>query len=91
MEFKLNKIDPDLRRQVNETAQSGKVHGADHNLSVNKDKKGNREKQSFHEALQDKKKILVNAVKEVSINIEAFSEEDEINSTNKGRFLDIRK
>lgn len=91
MEFKLNKIDPDLRRQVNEVTKEGKVHGADHNLRVNKDPKEKHDKETFHEHMNTGKKILINAEKKESIDVEAFSEKDEITMEAKGRFLDIRK
>jgi len=91
MEFKLNKIDPDLRRQVNEAAKSGKVHGAGHKLSVNKDKRDETEKHNSYKHKEKNQVILVNAEKKEDVDIEVISENDMANTEIKGRFIDVRK
>ena len=90
MEYKLNKIDTDLRRQVNEASKEGKVHGADHKLSVNKDKK-QESKSDFQKKLEYKKRILVDAENKEKIDLEAFTDEDVTSISSIGTILDIRK
>jgi len=91
MEFKLNKIDPDLRRQVNDAAKAGKVHGANHNLSVNKDKNDESSKQNFDKNQENNERILIKAEKKQDIEIDVFSEKETTDTTRKGKFLDVRK
>lgn len=90
MEFKLNKIDTDLRNKINEAAKEGKVHTKDRKLNINKDKDSQGEKQKFYLSSKKKQenKFSVEAVKSENINIEAFAEEDEKDNNVKGRFLD---
>ncbi len=91
MEFKLNKIDPDVRRQVNEATKEGRIHGADHNISVKKDKKQEHRKYTSKDKMESSKRIFVNAIKKQNFEIEVFSEENGTEKEIKGRFLDIRK
>lgn len=90
MEYKLNKIDPDLRRQVNEAAKEGKVHGADHSLTVNKDRK-QEQKSDFQKKLESKKRIVIDAENNEQIDLEAFTDEDISKISSKGTILDTRK
>lgn len=93
MEFRLNKIDPDLRQQINDATSEGKVHSKN-SLSVNKD--ANREnKKNFMHKLEkyqkDKKKLTVDAVKSENIEIIAFKEEDDETDVPKGIFLNDKR
>ena len=94
MEFKLNKIDTELRNKINAAAKEGKVHTKDRKLNINKDKDGKNEKQKFHlpDKKESEKKFSVDAVKSENINVEAFVEENEKDEENitKGRFLDTK-
>ncbi|EKQ51140.1 MULTISPECIES: hypothetical protein [unclassified Clostridium] len=100
MEFKLNKIDTDIRRKMQETIKDDKVHSTK-KISENKDvveekkfedrNKKNKDKNDDTE--NSKKYVIVEGIKhgEHSIEIEAEKLEkiSEINS--KGRILDAKK
>ena len=105
MEYRLNKIDMEVRDRINEATSEKKVHrktavqginnGNDQrNNSGNKNKK-NGEKQEF--ILPDtkllKSKIVVIAVKneKISIDLETFRDNCNTSDPDKGSFLDIRK
>jgi hypothetical protein len=95
MEYKLNKIDPELRERVNEITKEGKVHSKQ-NIIISKDKKEKNKKNNRDfksELIQydaKGKKLTVNAYKTQSSDVEAFRDEDE-KDTSKGIFLDVRK
>lgn len=94
MEFRLNKIDTELRQIVNEATKEGKVHGNKQLSSINKD--GRRDKNNNSESFQEqldkrtKEKILVEAIKVKEVNIEA-SKDDYVGDLNQGRFLDTKR
>lgn len=92
MEYRLNKIDTDLRQKVNNITKEGKVH-ASQNITINKDK---REENKEHKNLELKrynksKKLAVDAVKVSDIEIEAFKESADITNKDKGKFIDVKK
>ena len=93
MEYRLNKIDPELRTKINETTKGGKIHRQDNHLNVNKD--GTNKEKDQKSFLPNKQKsikpLLVDAIKVDNINIEVFVDKDNENKILKGRFLDIRK
>lgn len=92
MEYKLNKIDTELRQLVNDATKEGKVHGNKETYKVNKDKK-ERNKKEYSEELkkelekQKKKKIVVDAVKVQTVKVEAVRSK-ESKDLSSGRFLD---
>lgn len=94
MEYRLNKIDTELRQIVNDSIKEGKVHGNKELARVNKDredKKGQQSNKSFKKELAKykvKKKISVDAIKVKNIDVEASKEG--INLT-QGRFLDTKR
>lgn len=95
MEYRLNKIDMDLRKQINEAAKEGKVHG-NKQVSINKDKKEEQKdsnsKQKFKNFERyNKKKLLVDAEKAEQLEIDAYLEKDKDLKGEKGIFLDTRK
>ena len=94
MEFRLNKIDTELRQVVNEAAKEGKVHGNKEIANINKDAKQNKQedKKSFKRQLDEKKekKIVIEAIKVKEIDIDA-SKEDSIADLKFGRFLDTKR
>lgn len=93
MEYKLNKIDSELRERVNEITKEGKVHSKQ-NILISKDKKEQKKKNSrdFKSELikydAKGKKLTVNAYKTQSSDVEAFRDEEDVS---KGIFLDVRK
>lgn len=100
MEFRLNKVDPEVRQRVKETTSSGKVHNKS-GITINKDskKEKNRNGEDFSSKLekeknkQVKKRISVDAMKVEDIDIPVYKEEKESQSTDEvsGYILDVRK
>lgn len=92
MEFRLNKIDTDLRQKINDNTKEGQVHAAQ-NISVNKDKKEEeKQKRNYKmERYNYSKKLVVDAVKVTNIEIEAFKENVDMQSEDKGSYIDVKK
>lgn len=98
MEFRLNKIDPEVRERVKETTSAGKIHTKT-GIIISKDTKKNREdnEADFEDELKrqkkkGKKKLLVEAVKVKEVQIPAYKEADGTSEDeSRGRFLDVRK
>ena len=100
MEFKLNKIDPEVRQRVKETTSAGKVHNKA-GIFINKDHKGRKKgnQGEFNSQLnkykqdKDKKRVLVQATKVENVEVKAFKEEGENLSKDdkKGTILDTKK
>ncbi|EHJ01510.1 hypothetical protein CDLVIII_5019 [Clostridium sp. DL-VIII] len=95
MEFKLNKIDTDIRKKIQEETKIDKIHPS-RSISIKKDikEKKDEEKEHFHkEENNEKRYITIDGVKyshkNIDINaekIENITEED-----SKGRILDTTK
>lgn len=94
MEYRLNKIDTEVRQIINDATKEGKVHNYKELNKVNKDGRNNNQDQSgsFKEQLEksQKEKITVNAVKFQEINVDALKD-DYIGELNQGRFLDTKR
>jgi uncharacterized protein YcbK (DUF882 family) len=92
MEFRLNKIDPDLRQKINDAAREGKVHGTK-NIAINKDKQQESKKNKDYKLEQYDKnnKLVVDAVKTENVEINAFKEKVEADEASKGVYLDVKK
>jgi hypothetical protein len=96
MEFKLNKIDVEIRQRVKDTTKSGIVHRKDV-ISVNKDRNPKENSESFEEfkdkLLKYKKehKISVKAFKNQQYEVEVFKESLENEQRNIGHFIDTKK
>ncbi|ADK14024.1 MULTISPECIES: hypothetical protein [Clostridium] len=100
MEFRLNKIDPEVRRRVKETTSAGKVHNKS-GIFINKDYKGQKKNSQgdFKAELtkykqgKSKKRIFVEASKVEEVQVKAFKEDKENISTNdeRGNILDVKK
>jgi hypothetical protein len=96
MEFKLNKIDVEIRQRVKDTTKSGVVHRKEL-ISVNKDKES-KDNSGTYEEFKDKlleykknHKITVGAFKNVQYDIEVFKENLENEQRSIGNFIDTRK
>lgn len=94
MEFKLNKIDTDIRKKMQEEIKEDKVHSGK-GISVKKDIKDERhgEMKSLDEEERKKRYITIDGIKynhkNIDINVEKV---EEINGENsKGRILDTTK
>jgi hypothetical protein len=92
MEYRLNKIDTDLRQKINDAAKEGLVHSTK-SIVVNKDKKHEKKKYNDYklENHDKNKKLLVDAVKADNLEINAFKEKIESEEKSKGNYLDVKK
>lgn len=99
MEYRLNKIEPEVRQRVKETTSAGKVHTKS-GITINKDSKDkkNGNGNDFSSKLEkqknkNKNKFCVDAVKVDEVEISAYKEEVENSSKDeiKGNILDVRK
>ena len=98
MEYRLNKIDTDLRRKINEAASESKIHSKKE-IQINKDKEeksGQQQAQEYrneskHEKRTKNKKIIIDAEKTLNVNIDGFISDDKDTKLKKGMFLDIKK
>ncbi|EJP6470968.1 hypothetical protein FDG09_08305 [Clostridium sporogenes] len=99
MEFRLNKIDLELRDKIKEQTKEGKVHSKQ-NITINKqDRNNNSKDRGFYEQLKKQRKnnnknIKIKAVKYVNgenLNIEATKEEIEGKTTIVGTIIDTKK
>ena len=100
MEFKLNKIDPEVRRRVKETTSADKVHNKRKIFIDNNNKnKGKKEQGNFETELgkykqgKNKKKIVVKATRVEEVKVDAFREEKNSISKvdNRGSIIDVKK
>ena len=97
MEFKLNKIDTDIREKIYESTKADKIHGAneeDENTKL-KDYDEQKEKNNKNESRKNKSKkyITIDGIKQDNITVDVqvekivtINEED-----SKGRILDAKK
>lgn len=94
MEFKLNKIDTDIRKKIQEEIQEEKVHSSKGiNIKKNlKDEKSNRA-EALNGDEKEKRFITIDGIKynnrSLDIQVEKIQEINELNS--KGRILDTTK
>ncbi|AGK97792.1 hypothetical protein [Clostridium pasteurianum] len=96
MEFKINKIDMEIRQRINDKRKEGKVH-SNGNVKINKvnsDKNDNSRNDKFEQIMskikKGKKKIIVQATKSETLEVEAFKDNN-MSDDEKGRYLDIKK
>ena len=94
MEFKLNKIDTDIRKKMQEEIKEDKVHSGK-GINVTKDLKDEKheERQNTDEEENEKRYITIDGVRHNNRNISIKVEKvEEINYENsKGRILDSKK
>lgn len=94
MEFKLNKIDTDIRKKMQEEIKDDKVHSGN-GISVKKDIKEERHEpnEKLNTDEHEKRYFTIDGVKynkkNININAEKIEEINEDNS--KGRILDTTK
>ncbi|ABR36403.1 hypothetical protein [Clostridium beijerinckii] len=95
MEFKLNKIDTDIRKKMQEEIKEKKVHSgkaitAKRNI---KDERNERHKKNETKEYTEKKYITIDTVKYKKQELEVKAEKNEnIDGENsKGRILDAKK
>lgn len=103
MEYKLNKIDTDIRNTINEQTKEGKIHSKQ-SVEINseglkgsnhrsKDKHKEKKKEPFNisKYVKGNKTIEVKAYKSDSIEVDAEKEENKNKGSGKGLFIDIRR
>jgi hypothetical protein len=101
MEFKLNKIDTDLREKLKEQTRDGKVHSKD-GIKIetridsykyrepNKEKKKDKHEESFKEIIKEQKLVTVDGYKPDTIEVESTKEKDS-KENYRGIFIDVKK
>ena len=96
MEFKLNKIDVEIRQRVKDTTRSGVVHRKD-SIVVNKDRNPRDNSKTYEEfsrklsKYKKSHKIVVGAYKNTQYEIEVFKENMAKEQKDVGNFIDIKK
>lgn len=102
MEFRLNKIDTNLRQRINEETAEGKVHSKQGTLiqsnrydakrSPKGSKRKAKEKFSISKYVKGKGLITIEASKVEDVDVKAEKEENISGLTNyKGLFIDSRR
>lgn len=94
MEYKLNKVDPEVRHRVNEITSSGKVHSKN-NIVINDDHKKDK-RQEHNDGYNFEEELNKQRTKGKKVEVEAVlaePTEKEIAEDEKfvGTILDIRK
>ena len=94
MEFKLNKIDTDIRKKMQEDIKEEKVHSGK-GINIKKDIRDERsgDLEDINEKENARRYITIDGVKSNHKNIDVKAEKvEEINESNsKGRILDTTK
>ena len=96
MEFKLNKIDVEIRRRVKDTTKSGVIHRKN-SISINKDRNPNDNSRNYDEfkgkisKYKKKNKITVNAYKNTNYDAQGFKETLEKEQNEIGNYIDTKK
>lgn len=97
MEFKLNKIDTDLRQKINDATREGKIHSKkDLVIQKQENRKGKDEQMEFARQLKQYKKknnknLTVKAEKIDEVQVDVYLERDPRTSIKRGLLLDTRK
>lgn len=97
MEFKLNKIDTDIRDKIYESTKADKVHGTKEENGITKLKDYDEQKEKNNEKQKrrknGKKYITIDGIKydSAKVNIEAEKIETINEENSKGRILDAKK
>ena len=96
MEFKLNKIDVEIRQRVKSTTKSGVIHRKEL-ISVNKDRNPSDNSNSYEDfkykisKYKKKHKIAIEAFKTTQYEVEVFKETLDKEQKSIGNFIDTKK
>lgn len=95
MEFKLNKIDTDIRKKMQEETKDDKVHSGK-GINVNKDLKDkenqvNNKEQNTNKETNERRYITIDGILYNNISIKVERIEKITNENSKGRILDKKK
>lgn len=97
MEFKLNKIDTDIRNKIHESAKTDKIHAAQEEHGINKLRDEDTSKEEHRKKQKkisiSKKYITIDGIKydSAKVDIEAECVETISEENSKGRILDTKK
>jgi len=97
LEFKLNKIDTDIRDKIYESTKADKIHGREEKQGIAKLKDYDEQKEKNNEKKKKrndgKKYITVDGIKydSAKVNIEAEKIGTITEENSKGRILDAKK
>lgn len=90
MEFRLNKIDTDLRQKVNDITKPGVVHSKT-NILINKDNNKEKSKEPVYKLKKyNKNKIIIDAEKLENVEVNAFKQNPEESNVSEGQFIDVK-
>lgn len=96
MEFKLNKIDVEIRQRVKDTTKSGVIHRK--NAIVISKERNPKDNSNANEEFRGKilkykkkHKITVNAFKDTKYDVQGFKETLENEQNRTGNFIDTKK
>lgn len=99
MEYRLNKIDTDLRQKINDATKEGKVHSKkDIKIYKDRNQKDKREGAEFakdlekyEEKFRNKVSVSAQKVEEVQLEADVYLEKDPRRLIKKGLLIDTRK
>lgn len=96
MEYKIDKIDVEVRQRVNEISSKNRVHGQKEIKKFEFNIEDEEQKENKKHSMKKKdsqKKIKIEAQKfnEKSIKVEAVKDDNIIVEKEKGCFIDVRK
>ncbi|MDB2153559.1 hypothetical protein [Clostridium butyricum] len=96
MEYRLNKIDTDIRKKINEEIKSDKIH-ANEKIDIKKDKKEhdkeNKDINNCEKAINQKRYISIDGMKSLADTFNVEVEKLDILSADNssGKILDMKK
>lgn len=93
MEYRLNKVDMEVRQRIEDTTREGMVHRKKE-IKIEKDAKDKKKEKEFKDELKKYKGkksnvILIQAEKVEEVDVEAVKYEG--NAPSQGRFLDVKR
>lgn len=90
MEFKLNKIDTDLRQRIDQERSEDKIHNKK-GINVNKDKEKTRENAENKKKEKSKESETERATIQENGNIQGSVDNDKGKDLYRGHFIDLRR
>lgn len=94
MEYKIDKIDVEVRQRVNEINSKDKIHGKKEiqkfELNI-KDEDGKKDGKSNKKNSGKKIEIITNKSSEKAIKVDAVKDDNIVKPGEKGNFIDVRK
>lgn len=99
MEFRLNKVDPEVRQRVRETTSTNRIHNKREIFVNNDQKKKGKNQGGFYSELnkyksrESKNRVMVDATKVEEVKVNAFKDEENNLSgiETRGSIIDVKK